>query len=121
MATDLQLDRGMVRVLALLQFSLTDRQQWSQIVGGVLGSSKGIRMKLSQLVSPCVFGHGHMLKTRDDEGFLALQCSDCGQATRVLDRPAIKGPMHQAPPVKGAPMFTVKRVAAQKRNYPRSA
>jgi hypothetical protein len=78
-------------------------------------------MKLSRLLSPCIFGHGHMLRTRDEKGYLALQCADCGQATRVLEKPAIKGPKHYAAPVKGAPLVTVKRVAAQKRSYPRSA
>jgi hypothetical protein len=78
-------------------------------------------MKLLQLLSPCLFGHGHMLRTRDEEGHLALQCVECGQATRVLAQPAIKGPQHYAVPVKGAPLVTAKRLATQKRSYPRSA
>lgn len=78
-------------------------------------------MKLLQLLSPCIFGHGHMLRTRDEEGHLALQCADCGQETRVLEQPAIKGPKHYAVPVKGTPLLTVKRAGALKRTYPRSA
>ena len=70
-------------------------------------------MKLLQLLSPCMFGHGHMLRTRDEEGYLALQCADCGQETRVLEQPAIKGPKHYAVPVKGTPLVTVKRVGAR--------
>jgi hypothetical protein len=61
-----------------------------------------------------------MLKTRDEEGYLALQCMDCGQTTRVLERQAIKGPKLNATPVKGAPLVTVRRVALR-RSYPRSA
>ena len=72
------------------------------------------------LFSPCVLSHGHMLKTRDEEGYLALQCMDCGQTTRVLERQAIKGPKLNATPVKGAPLVTVRRVALR-RSYPRSA
>lgn len=81
---------------------------------------EGVATKVSQLLSPCVFGHGHMLRTRDDEGFLALQCADCGQVRRVLDKPAIKGPKLHAAPVKGAPLTSAKRVR-QERSYSRSA
>ena len=62
-----------------------------------------------------------MLRTRDEDGYLALQCDDCGQTTRVLEQTTIKGPKHFAAPVKGAPQLTVKRSAVQKRLYPRSA
>jgi hypothetical protein len=72
------------------------------------------------LFSACVLGHGHMLKTRDEEGYLALQCMDCGQTTRVLQRQAIKGPKLNATPAKGAPLVTVRKVALR-RSYPRSA
>jgi len=75
---------------------------------------KGVATKVSQLLSPCVFGHDHMLKTRDEEGFLALQCADCGQVQRVLDKPAIKGPKLHAAPVKGAPLTSVKRVRQER-------
>jgi hypothetical protein len=71
-------------------------------------------------MSPCAFGHGDTLRTRDEEGHLALQCADCGQVTRVLATPTIKGPMLHATPVHGAPMTTV-RVVKQGRSYPRPA
>ena len=86
-------------------------------------------MTFLQLLSPCLFGHGEMLRTRDDEGHFALQCEDCGKTTRVFERPAIKGPRHHAAPVKGAPSYAVKRVFTISRpstplragRYPRSA
>jgi hypothetical protein len=78
-------------------------------------------MTLSQLLSPCVFGHGDMLKTRDAEGHLALECADCGHVTRVLQQPAIKGPKHSALPVAGAPVLKVKPLRVRERTYPRSA
>jgi hypothetical protein len=81
---------------------------------------KGVAAKVSQLLSPCAFGHGHTLRTRDEEGFLALQCADCGQVRRVLEKPTIKGPKLHAEPVKGAPLTAVKHVR-QDRTYPRSA
>ena len=81
---------------------------------------KGVATKVSQLLSPCAFGHGDKLRTRDEEGFFALQCADCGHVKRVLDTPAIKGPMLHAEPVKGAPLTSVRR-ARQERLYPRSA
>jgi hypothetical protein len=100
----------------------------------VNGEEPAIRMGMSQepsllqfwtgliqtLFSPCVLGHGHMLRTRDDGGHLALQCEDCGQTTRVLERQAIKGPKLHATPVKGEPLVTVRTVALR-RSYPRSA
>jgi hypothetical protein len=75
---------------------------------------------VSQLLSPCAFGHGHTLRTRDDEGFLALQCADCGQVTRLFEAPTIKGPKLHAAPVKGTPLTSVRRLR-QERTYPRSA
>ena len=78
-------------------------------------------MKFLQLLSPCVFGHGDRLRTRDEEGYLALQCADCGQITRLFEQPVIKGPKHDAEPVKGAPMVTAKRVGMRHRQFPRSA
>ncbi len=80
-----------------------------------------IEMKFSKLLSPCFFGHGDLLRARDEEGFLSLQCADCGQTTRVLLEPAIKGPKLHAVPVKGAPLIAARRADAQKRAYPRSA
>ena len=81
---------------------------------------KGVATKVSHLLSPCVLGHGDMLRMRDEEGFLALQCADCGRVKRVLAKPAIKGPQLHAAPVKGAPLTHVTRVR-QERTYPRSA
>jgi hypothetical protein len=85
-----------------------------------LPSVQGIEMTLLKLFSPCLFGHGNMLRTRDEEGFLSLQCEDCGRTNRVMVRPAIKGPRFHAVPVKGAPLVTA-RIGVVKRSYPRSA
>ena len=74
-----------------------------------------------QLLSPCVFGHGDMLKTRDADGQLALECVDCGHVRPVLQQPAIKGPKHYAPPVAGAPVVKVKQLRVRDRSYPRTA
>lgn len=101
-----------------LQFRLplsTDK-----FVGALAASYEAVTTTFGKLLSPCILGHGEMLRTRDEEGHLALQCSDCGQMTRVLSQPAVRGPKHHAAPVKGAPVLTVKRVAVQSR-YPRSA
>jgi hypothetical protein len=87
----------------------------------VVSGPKALKGALSQLLSPCLFGHGDLVRTRDDQGFLTLQCADCGHASRVLLEPAIKGPRHVPVPVKGAPLATAKRVAAPKRSFPRSA
>ena len=78
-------------------------------------------MKFWKLLSPCLFRHGDQLRTRDAEGHLALQCSDCGEITRVLEQPVIKGPKHDVEPVKGAPIVKVKRVGPRQRQFPRSA
>lgn len=98
-----------------LQFWLTFKQTASINI-----DLKRVVTKVSQLVSPCAFGHGDRLRTRDDEGFFALQCADCGQLKRVLATPAIKGPRFHAEPVKGVPLTSVRR-ARQERLYPRSA
>ena len=74
-----------------------------------------------QLLSPCVFGHGDMPKTRDAEGLLALECVDCGHVRPVLQQPAIKGPKHRAHPVAGAPVLKVKQLRVRERSYPRTA
>lgn len=113
---ELALSFGMIRTFSSLQFWLTSRQSTPSDFSYL----KGITSKLSQLMSPCAFGHGHMLKTRDEQGHLALECADCGQTTRVLDKPVFKGPKLHASPVKGAPSTTARRVR-QERAYPRSA
>ena len=78
-------------------------------------------MRFSQLLSPCLFRHGNQLRTRDEEGYLALQCADCGEITRLFEQPVIKGPKHDVEPVKGTPIVTVKRVGTRQRQFPRSA
>ena len=98
-----------------LQFWFTFRQNAS-----ANGDLKRIATKVSRLLSPCAFGHGDLLRTRDEEGVFALQCADCGHVKRVLDTPAIKGPKLHAAPVKGAPLTSVRR-AKQEGMYTRSA
>ena len=78
-------------------------------------------MKFLKLLSPCLFGHGNKLRTRDEEGHLALQCADCGEITRLFEQPVIKGPKHDVEPVPGAPIVKVKRVGTRQRQFPRSA
>lgn len=78
-------------------------------------------MRFLQLLSPCLFGHGNTLRTRDEEGYLALQCADCGKVTRLFAQPVIKGPKHDVEPVKGAPIVTVKRGGRRQWQFPRSA
>lgn len=78
-------------------------------------------MKFLQLLTPCLFGHGNKLRTRDEEGYLALQCADCGEITRLFAQPVIKGPKHDREPVKGAPIVSVTRVGTRQRQFPRSA
>ena len=82
---------------------------------------RGIEMTILQFLSPCMFGHGDLLRTRDEEGHLALECADCGHVTRVLQEPAIKGPKHGAVAVAGAPLLKVKHLRLQERSFPRSA
>jgi hypothetical protein len=81
----------------------------------------GVETTLRQLRSPCVLGHGEMLRTRDEDGQLALECADCGHVRPVLQQPAIKGPKHHAAPVAGAPVLKVKRLRPRERTYLRSA
>jgi hypothetical protein len=78
-------------------------------------------MRFSQLLSPCVFRHGNKLRTRDEDGHLALQCEDCGEITRLFEQPVIKGPKHDLEPVMGAPIVKVKRAGTRQRQFPRSA
>jgi uncharacterized C2H2 Zn-finger protein len=106
----------MLRTFSSLQFWFVLKQSASINFPDL----KSIATKVSQLLSPCALGHGDMLRIRDEEGFLALQCPDCGQVKRVLQKPTIKGPQHHAAPVKGAPLTSVKRVPPE-RKYPRSA
>jgi hypothetical protein len=106
----------MLRTLSSLQFWIVLKQ------GSATNAIdlKGIAARLSQLFSPCAFGHGDTLRTRDENGYLALECADCGQVRRVLATPAIKGPKHHAAPIKGAPLSSARPVK-QERRYPRSA
>ena len=106
----------MLRTFSSLQFWFPLKQNPS--INAI--DLKGAATKVSRLLSPCAFGHGDMLRTRDEEGFLALQCADCGHTKRVLDKPAIKGPKLHASPVKGAPLTSVRH-ARHERSYPRSA
>jgi hypothetical protein len=78
-------------------------------------------MTISRLFSPCVFGHGHTIRTRDEDGHLALQCEACGDTIKLFEEPAIRGPKHDAARVAGAPMISAKRVQTRDRLYPRSA
>jgi hypothetical protein len=78
-------------------------------------------MRFLQLFSPCLFRHGNKLRTRDEEGHLALQCEVCGEITRLFEQPVIKGPKHVVEPVRGAAIVTVKRVGTRQRQFPRSA
>jgi hypothetical protein len=105
----------MLRTFSSLQFWFVLKQTASINI-----DLKGIAARVSQLLSPCALGHGDLLRIRDEEGFLALQCADCGQVKRVLQKPVIKGPKHHAAPIKGAPLQSAKRVR-QERTYPRSA
>jgi hypothetical protein len=81
---------------------------------------KAMAAKASELLSPCMFGHGEMFRTRDKDGHLALECAECGKVKRVLEDEPIKGPQFHAAPVKGAPLTTVRRIKRD-RSYPRSA
>jgi hypothetical protein len=78
-------------------------------------------MKFSQLLSPCLFSHGNQLRSRDEAGYLVLECADCGEITRLFEQPVIKGPKHDVAPVKGAPVLTLKRVGTRQQQYPRLA
>ena len=80
-----------------------------------------VDMTFLQLFSRCLFRHGNMLRTRDEEGHLILQCADCGEVTRLLEQPVIKGPKHEVEPVKGAPIVKVKRGSKRQFTFPRSA
>ena len=79
-------------------------------------------MTISRLFSPCVFGHGHTIRTRDEDGHLALQCEDCGDTIRIFEQPVIKGPKHSQALVEGAPMIKAQRAfIPRERSFPRSA
>jgi hypothetical protein len=106
----------MLRTFSSLQFWFALKQSSSINVLDL----KGIATRVSELLSPCAFGHGHMLRTRDEEGFLALECADCGQMKRLFEKSTIKGPKLHAAPVKGAPLTPVRRIGRE-RTYTRSA
>ena len=116
MARNMQFSNAMLRTLSSLQFS----PALKQVPRVNFVELKRIATTISDVFSGCAFGHGNMLRTRVD-GSLALQCEDCGHITRVLEKPAIKGPRLHAEPVKGAPQATATRVVKDARNYPRSA
>ena len=106
----------MVPFVSLLQFWTFSKWRESSLL------PRGSNVTLSQLLSPCVLGHGDMLKTRDAQGQLALECVDCGHMRLVLQQPAIKGPKHYAAPVPGAPVVKVKQqLRGRERSYPRMA
>lgn len=77
-------------------------------------------MTILKLFSRCLFGHGDQLRTRDGEGYLVLQCTECGEVTRLFEQPLIKGPRHIVEPVKGAPSLKARKVAPRERQFPRS-
>lgn len=78
-------------------------------------------MTFLKLFSRCLFGHGDQLRTRDEHGYLVLQCSECGEVKRLFEQPVIKGPKHEVEPVKGAPIVRAKKAAPRERQFPRSA
>ena len=78
-------------------------------------------MRFLPLLFRCAFRHGDQLRTRDEDGHLVLQCADCGEVTRLLEQPVIKGPKHDVEPVKGTPIVRVKRFGTRHSHYPRSA
>ena len=96
----------MLRTLSSLQFW----QQSEQRSEAQPSAATWVSKRFSRLLSPCAFGHGQTLRTRDQEGHLALECADCGHVMRVLETPMIKGPKHRATPVLGAPTTTAKVV-----------
>ena len=100
----------MLRTLSSLHFWFA-LKQGSQVS---LPDVKAIATKASQLLSPCAFGHGDTFRTRDEEGYLALECADCGHVKRVLEGPTIKGPKLHAAPIKGAPLTSVRRVKQER-------
>lgn len=106
----------MLRTFSSLQFSFA----FKQVPQVNLTKLKGIGATLSVVLSSCAFGHGDMLRTRDEEGYMALQCADCGLVTRVLDKPVIKGPKFRVEPVSGAPQIAARRVAKEAQVCPQS-
>ncbi len=107
----------MLRTLSSLQFSLA----FKQVPQVNFRKLKGITTTLSHVLSSCAFGHGDLLRMRDEEGYLALQCADCGRVTRVLDKPVIKGPRFHVEPVNGVPQIAARRVVEEAQSYRRSA
>jgi len=78
-------------------------------------------MTISRLFSPCVFGHGHTIRTRDEDGHLALECETCGVTIRLFEQPVIKGPKHSPALVEGTPMIKARPAFGRELSYPRSA
>jgi hypothetical protein len=115
MAANLHIKPCMIGAFPDLQiWLLTKRRSQSDL-------RRRLHAMLTTAMSGCVFGHGDTIRTRDDAGYLALQCVDCGHSKRVLEQPAIKGPQFHAAPVKGAPDLTARRVVTRARSFPRSA
>jgi hypothetical protein len=96
-------------------------QRVAGLTKNVPGDHEGTQMRFLQLLSPCLFQHGDKLRTRDDNGHLVLQCADCGEVTRLLEQPVIRGPKHHLETVKGAPIVKVKRFGTRHSQYPRIA
>ena len=105
----------MLRTFSSLQFPLA----FKQVPRVRFGELKGIATALSDLLSSCAFRHGDMLRTRDEEGCLVLQCASCGRVTRVVETPAIKGPKFHPTPVHGTPQIAARRAVKPTRAYPR--
>lgn len=78
---------------------------------------KGVVSSVSRVLASCAFGHRETLRTRDKEGYLALECAECGHVRRVLQQPAIKGPRFHAAPLRGVPVTHVRRVTEQRTGH----
>lgn len=55
-------------------------------------------MTLAQLFLGCIFRHGDLLRTRDDQGYLALECADCGKTTPLFQQPVFNCPSSRPRP-----------------------
>lgn len=60
-----------------------------------------------------LLGHGHRIRTRNDQGQLVLRCEDCAHDQPVLQQEAITGPAHQVPRDLGAVKTKAIRVATK--------
>ncbi len=64
-----------------------------------------------RLFSPCLFGHGDQIRTRDASGALVLACTRCDQTWPVLQGKMITtGPLKAPAPVGGQPQIVARRV-----------